>query len=77
MPASKTFSAEFDDTEGGRAQLLRCCAELLVAGRQFAVTPQFDTTAAGPVVKPGFILSWPASAPAQPKVPDGNEKTSA
>lgn len=74
MPMSKTFSAEFGDTEGDRAQLLRCCAELLVAGRQFAVTPQFDATPAGPAVKAGFILTWPAQI--QPEAPRG-EKASA
>lgn len=59
MPMSKICSVEFGDTEGDRAQLLRCCAGLLAVGRQFAVTPQFDTTPAGPVVKAGFILTWP------------------
>lgn len=74
---SKTFSAEFIDDARGRASLLQACAELLQAGRQFAVTPRFDVTPGGPVVKAGFILSWPAAAPTAPEAPRGDEKTSA
>lgn len=74
MPMSKIYSAEFDDTEGDRVQLLGCCAELLAAGRQFSVTPRFDTTPAGPVVKSGFILTWPEQV--RPEAPR-DEKASA
>lgn len=65
---SKTFSAEFGDTPAGRAALLRTAAELLEARRQFAVTPQFDGTGEGLSVRPGFLLSWPASP--DPVAPD-------
>ena len=68
-----TCSAEFDDSPADRAALLRCCGELLQAGRQFCAMPRFDVGPDGPVAKPGWILSWP-SAPVKQEPPRGDEE---
>jgi hypothetical protein len=60
-----TCSAEFDDTPAARATMGRMFQDLLEAGRQFAVTPRFDTGPQGLHVVPGFIVSWPGAVPAE------------
>ena len=57
----KICSAEFDDTPGDRAALLRAAHDLLIAGRQFTAMPRFDVDAAGPHSTTGWTLSWPAA----------------
>lgn len=66
----KTCSAEFEDTAEDLPRLLQTLADLIVARRQFAVTPRFDSGPQGLRLTSGFLLSWPSTPdPVAPPAP--------
>lgn len=54
-------SIEFGGDPASRAEALRTMADLLAAGRQFSVVPQWDVIDGRLQAGPGFWLSYPAA----------------